>query len=81
MTRKEAIARIKDHMFVHKMYEERGVKITEALNMAISALEQPETCEGCKHLNNKWESEVKYGYPSPSPCACCKRRVADHYER
>jgi hypothetical protein len=50
MTRKEAIARIKDHMSVHKIYEERAVKITEALNMAISALEQPEIirCKDCK---------------------------------
>ena len=77
MTKEEAIARIKDHMLVHKMYEERAVKITEAFDMAISALEQPETCEGCKHLG-KWENEVEYGYPSP--CTCCKRRVEDHYE-
>lgn len=42
MTREEAIARIKDHMSVHKIYEERAVKITEALNMAISALQQSE---------------------------------------
>lgn len=39
---------------------------------------QPETCEGCKHLD-KWENEVEYGYPSP--CTRCKRRVEDHYER
>lgn len=45
MTREEAIERIRDHMFVHKMYEERAVKITEALKMAISALEQLEPCE------------------------------------
>ena len=42
MTRKEAIARIKDHISIHKICEERAVKITEALNMAISALEQSE---------------------------------------
>lgn len=49
MTREEAIARIKDHMSVHKIYEERAVKITEALNMAISALQQPEIilCKDC----------------------------------
>lgn len=40
--------------------------------------EQPETCEGCKHLG-KWENEVEYGYPSP--CTRCKRRVEDRYER
>ena len=44
MTREEAIARIKDHMSVHKIYEERAVKITEALNMAIDALKAQEAC-------------------------------------
>ena len=39
---------------------------------------QPETCEGCKHLN-KWENEVEYGYTSP--CTRCKRRTEDNYER
>ena len=39
---------------------------------------QPETCEGCKHLD-KWENEVEYGYSSP--CTSCKRRVEDYYER
>ena len=39
---------------------------------------QPETCEGCKHLN-KWENEVEYG--CPSPCTGCKRRAGDRYER
>ena len=38
---------------------------------------EPETCEGCKHLD-KWENEVEYGYPSP--CTRCKRRVEDHYD-
>lgn len=45
MIKEEAIARIRDHMSVHKIYEERAVKITEALNMAIKALKQPEPCE------------------------------------
>ena len=40
MTREEAIARIKDHMIVHKMYEPRAVYISEALDMAIKALSQ-----------------------------------------
>ena len=39
---------------------------------------QPETCEGCKHLD-KWKNEIEYGYSSP--CTYCKRRVNDHYER
>lgn len=38
MTREEAIARIKDHKIIHKMYEPRAIHISEALDMAISAL-------------------------------------------
>ena len=38
MTREEAIARIKDHMVVHKMNEPRAILISEALDMAIEAL-------------------------------------------
>ena len=44
MTREEAIARIKDHKIVHKMNEPRAIYISEALDMAIKALEQ-EPCE------------------------------------
>jgi hypothetical protein len=44
VTREEAIARIKDHIMIHKLYEKNAVKITEALEMAIKALEQ-EPCE------------------------------------
>lgn len=39
MTREEAIKRIKIHMLIHRMAEDRAVYITEALNMAIEALE------------------------------------------
>ena len=42
MTRKEAIARIKDHIEIHRYHERNAVKIFEALDMAIKALEQPE---------------------------------------
>lgn len=40
MTREEAIARIKNHKIVHKMNEPRAIYISEALDMAIKALEQ-----------------------------------------
>lgn len=40
MTKEEAIKRIQEHMIVHKMNESRAVHITEALDMAIKALEQ-----------------------------------------
>ena len=44
MTREEAIARIKEHMLIHKMNEPRAIYISEALDMAIKALEQ-QPCE------------------------------------
>lgn len=44
MTREEAIARIKNHKIAHKMNEPRAIYISEALDMAIEALEQ-EPCE------------------------------------
>jgi len=44
MTREEAIARIKDHIIIHKRKEPRAIYILEALDMAIKALKQ-EPCE------------------------------------
>lgn len=38
MTREEAIARIKDHIEIHRYHERNAVKIFEALDMAIEAL-------------------------------------------
>jgi rubrerythrin len=40
MTDEEAIARIRDHMIIHKMDEPRAIYISEALEKAIKALEQ-----------------------------------------
>lgn len=50
MTRQEAIDRILDHIDVHKYREPEAVRILEALDMAIEALEQPEIirCNDCK---------------------------------
>lgn len=45
MTYKEAAERIKDHMVIHKMYEPRAVKITEALEIAVNLLLQAEQHE------------------------------------
>lgn len=39
MTREEAIARIRNHKIAHKMNEPRAIFISEALDMAIDALE------------------------------------------
>ncbi len=44
MTREEVIARIENHKIVHKMNEPRAIYISEALDMAIKALER-EPCE------------------------------------
>ena len=71
MTRKEAIARIKDHMSVHKMHEERAVKITEALNMAISALEQPiRNAPTADHEEFEWCTDCK---EYDQEAHCCHR--------
>jgi len=45
MTNQEAIERIADHMFVHKLKEERAHYITQALQLAIESLkkQEPET--------------------------------------
>ena len=40
MTKEEAVARIKDHIEVHHSKEDRAIKIIQALNMAIEALER-----------------------------------------
>ena len=39
MTNEEAIARIREHIIIHKNEEPRAIYITEALKMAIKALE------------------------------------------
>ena len=41
MTRQEAIRRIKNHIDIHRMYEPEGIKISEALEMAVKSLEKP----------------------------------------
>lgn len=73
MTRKEAIIRIKDHMDIHRMYEPKGTKISEALDMAIKALEQPEIIH-CKDCKWKQGSEcVRFADVRPFPDDFCRR--------
>ena len=64
MTREEAIARIKDHIKVHRYHEQNAVKILEALDMAIKALEQPEIdyCKDCGWWNEKERVCHKFGH-------------------
>ena len=40
MTDKEAIRRIREHMIIHMLNEPQAIFITEALNLAITALEE-----------------------------------------
>lgn len=40
MTKEEAVARIKDHIEIHRYHGRNAVKIFEALNMAIESLEK-----------------------------------------
>ena len=71
MTREEAVARIKDHIEIHRCHERNAVKIFEALDMAIKALEQPEIikCEDCIYW---WESHkmCKRNKDKNHNCAC-----------
>ena len=39
MTNQEAIMRIKEHIRIHQICEPKAIKISEALDLAISALE------------------------------------------
>ena len=71
MTREEAVARIKDHIEIHRYHERNAVKIFEALDMAIKALEQ-QSCDGCKFLDEK--------YVLWRPCFHCMRQNEDYYE-
>ena len=50
MTREEAITRIKIHKSVHKMDEPRAIHISEALDMAIKALEQEHYKDFCEFV-------------------------------
>lgn len=64
MTREEAVARIKDHIEVHGYHEQNAVKILEALDMAIKALEQPEIiyCINCGWWNKEERVCHKFGH-------------------
>ena len=71
MTKEEAIARIRDHMVVHKMNEPRAIYISEALDMAIKALEAFEIPP-----NDNWD-----GYSSRLWKAAYERGKADAEQR
>jgi rubrerythrin len=71
MTREEAIARIREHMIIHKSKEPRAIYITEALEMAIKALEQTEP----ERKTGKWEYIQYDGNPKIGNWHCSNCRL------
>lgn len=63
MTREEAVARIKDHIEIHRYHERDAVKIFEALDMAIKAMERPDPCEDAVS-RKAVEEMLKNGFPA-----------------
>lgn len=63
MTKEEAVARIKDHIEVHHIKEDRAIKIVQALNMAIEALERTE-----------WHYPSKGEYPLYEELVLCTKK-------
>lgn len=59
MKREEAIKRIKDHMSVHKMGQPPHIKISEALYMAIDALEQEQGNDANAPRDNFTVAEIR----------------------
>ena len=77
MTREEAIKLIDDRMcFARGKWSEHHMpEIDDYWNagkMAIKALEQPESCRGCKH-------EPRYSHEEP--CGSCSNNYVNKYER
>ena len=67
MTNQEAIERIKDHIDIHKINEKNAVYISEALDMAISALE--------KQIPKKPEKCIEYGTLFKLYCPTCDTKI------
>lgn len=74
MNNQEAIMRIKEHNRIHQICEPRAIKISEALDMAITALEAQElNCDGCVY--QEFEDQFV------DPCIRCKRNCFDYWKR
>lgn len=76
MTREEAIARIKEHMIIHKNKEPRAIYITEALDMAIQALEKENIYDDKEHYVTISKAlydklNIDYEALSQEPCDEC----------
>ena len=68
MTAEEAIKRIRDHMDVHHIGEYPHIKISEALNMAISALREQEERRWIPVTDRLPEKATEYLYR----CCICE---------
>ena len=92
MSNEEAIERIKDHKFVHKLNEPTAIYISKALDMAIKALEQePKSghwikddftgiikCDICN--NDAPISTVSGEQYCSYYCSCCGAKMIDPQE-
>jgi len=58
MTNEEAIARIKNHKIAHKMNEPRAIYISEALDMAIKALEHEDILDKIRVEIERYKSTI-----------------------
>lgn len=74
MTRQEAIARIKRHKVVHKLYEPRATYISEAFDMAIEALER-------EPKRGKWLDDNNSFNSFYANCSECGYQMDKHAER
>lgn len=72
MTVQEAIKRIKDHNEIHSKNEHFAIHITEALNMAIEALEMRTLKEPDFYMIQR---DVSYKCQCPN----CKRTIKQDY--
>ena len=79
MTREEAIARILDHMEVHRMGVYPHIKIKEALDLAISALRGP-TREMVERLRGEWRTTIDNDCEMYVCSVCGARDVKGLYE-
>lgn len=70
MTAKEAIRRIKEHNEIHSRKERQAILITEALNMAVEALEKQIPMQAKTHgERNREVNSISY------TCPVCKSHV------
>lgn len=74
MSREEAAARIKDHIEIHRYHERNAVKIFEAFDMAIKALEQPEIIR-CKECNKQRTCRFSQYQGDDGFCRYAERRT------